>query len=124
MSGNWYDPAQSGQGFQLEMATGNTMVAIWFTFAPDGSGQNWIYAQGSYDSSKNTVTLPAALVTGAKFPPNFEATDITKTPWGSITFTFTGCNAGTASWESTLSGYASGSMPITRLTQIKGTACP
>jgi hypothetical protein len=124
MSGNWYDPAQSGQGFQLEMADADTMVAIWFTFAPDGSGQNWIYAQGSYDSTKNSVTLPAALITGTKFPPNFNAGDVTKTPWGTVTFTFTGCDSGTVNWSSTLAGYGSGSLPISRLTRIKGMSCP
>jgi streptogramin lyase len=125
MSGNWFDPAQSGQGFQLEFTDeGNTAVAIWFTFAPDGSGQNWIYAQGSYDNTTNSVTLPATLVTGTKFPPNFNANDVTKTPWGTITFSFSDCNNGTASWNSTLAGYGSGTLPIARLTHIKGLACP
>ncbi|MEO8802731.1 MAG: hypothetical protein ABI304_09885 [Rudaea sp.] len=124
MSGNWYDPTQSGQGFQLEMDKGNIMVATWYTFTPDGDGQTWVYAQGSYDNTKNTVSLPAVLVTGAKFPPNFLPGDVTKTPWGTLTFTFSDCNHGTARWNSTLPGYASGSMPITRLTQIQGTSCP
>ncbi len=34
------------------------------------------------------MTLPAILLTGAKFPPNFKSSDITQTPWGTITFTF------------------------------------
>ncbi|MDR3388790.1 MAG: plastocyanin/azurin family copper-binding protein, partial [Rudaea sp.] len=29
MSGNWYNPQQAGQGFQIEAATNNNMVAIW-----------------------------------------------------------------------------------------------
>jgi streptogramin lyase len=124
MSGNWYDPEQSGQGFQIEMAAGNTMVAIWFTYAPDGGGQNWIYAQGDYDSTKNTVTLPAVLATGAMFPPNFHANDVTKKPWGTITFAFSDCNTGTVGWSSSLPGYGSGTLPISRLTRIKGTSCP
>jgi plastocyanin len=124
MSGNWFDPDQSGHGFQIEAATSNNMVAIWFVYAPDGSSQNWIYAQGSYDSTKNTVTLPAFLSTGAKFPPNFKPTDATATPWGTLTFTFVDCNHGTASWNSTEQGYGQGTLPITRLTQIDGTTCP
>ena len=63
MSGNWYDPTQSGHGFLLEFtAQANTLIAAWFVYAPDGSGdQRWIYAQGAYDTSKNVVTIPAAL---------------------------------------------------------------
>jgi hypothetical protein len=125
MSGNWYDPAQSGQGFQLEFTDqDNIMLAIWFVYTPDGNGQNWIFAQGPYDLTKNTVTLPAEILTGAKFPPLFSSSDLHATPWGTITFTFTDCNNGTASWNSSVPGYGSGSLPISRLTQISGTTCP
>jgi len=124
ISGNWYDPTEGGQGFQIEAATNNNMVAIWFVYSPDGTSQNWIYAQGGYSTSSNTVTLPAILLTGARFPPNFNSSDVTQTSWGTITFTFTDCNDGTASWVSTLPGYGSGSLPISRLTQIDGTVCP
>ena len=125
MSGNWYDPTQSGQGFQLEFTDqNNTLLAIWFVYTPDGSAQNWIYAQGEYDLSKSSVTVPAEILSGAKFPPLFNATDIAATPWGTITFAFTDCNHGTATWNSTVPGYGSGSQPITRLTRISGTACP
>ena len=130
MSGNWYNSGQGGQGFQIEAATNNNMVVIWFVFAPEdpanpsASQQNWIYAQGAYDTTKNTVTLPAVILTGAKFPPNFNSADVTQTPWGSLTFTFSDCNTGTVSWAPTLAGYPAGSLPITRLTQIDGTTCP
>ena len=142
MSGNWYrapDPdgshGQGGHGFQLEFTNlNNGALAIWFVYAPVGDSsqilgsQNWIYAQGSYDPTSNTVTLPAIRLTGAKFPPNFNPADVKGAPpdplWGSLTFTFSDCNHGTASWNSTMTGYGNGSLPITRLTQIAGTTCP
>jgi len=130
ISGNWYNPQQGGQGFQIEAATNNNMVVIWFVFAPKddsnptASEQNWIYAQGPYSTTTNTVTLPAVLLTGAKFPPNFLSSDVQQTPWGSLTFTFTDCNNGTATWAPTLAGYTAGSLAISRLTQIDGTTCP
>ncbi|HET8942623.1 MAG TPA: hypothetical protein VFN13_11625, partial [Rudaea sp.] len=109
MSGSWYDPAQSGHGFDLQITDQqDLMLAYWYTFAPDGSGQVWIYAQGPYDVGKNTVTLPAEILTGAKFPPLFNSNDLQGTPWGTITFSFTDCNHGTASWNSTVPGYGSG----------------
>ncbi len=71
------------------------------------------------------MTLPAELLTGAAFPPNYSSLNETATPWGTITFTFTDCNNGTASWNPNAAeitaGYASGSMPINRGTQIDGT---
>jgi hypothetical protein len=146
LSGNWFMPSQGGgQGFQLEMtdainsSTGKPiMLAIWFTFTPagstanDGSGQNWIYAQGDYDTTTNTVTLPAVLLAGAKFPPNFVAGNVHRVPndsslWGNFTFAFTDCNNGTVSWHSDLAGYNKANdtpVAIQRLTKIAGTTCP
>jgi hypothetical protein len=126
MSGNWYDPSNPGEGFQLEFTPQqNAVLAIWFTYASDGSGSPiWIYSQGQYDSTSNAVTLPAFFEHGAKFPPAFKSSDVTQTPWGTLTFTFTDCDHGTASWAPTLAGYTAGSMPIARLTSIAGTTCP
>jgi dipeptidyl aminopeptidase/acylaminoacyl peptidase len=124
MSGNWFNPQQSGSGFQIEAATDSIMLAIWFTYSPDGSSQNWIYAQGIYNKTSSSATLPAILLNGPKFPPNYRSSDLSQTTWGNITFTFTDCNNGTATWSSPLPGYGSGSLAITRLTQIDGTTCP
>jgi subtilase family serine protease len=138
MSGAWYHPGQAGHGFDLELttapgstATTKTMVAFWYVYTPDGSAQNWVYAQGDYDPTASTVTLPATLYTGGRFPPNFNQADVTSLPyppgWGTLTFTFSDCNNGTVSWHSDLPGYNldnDAPLTITRLTQIAGTACP
>lgn len=140
LSGNWFMPTQGGgQGFQMEFTNANnSMIAIWFAFTPagstanDGSGQNWIYAQGTYDTATNTVTIPAILLAGGRFAPNFHPADVHRVPndaslWGTITFTFTDCNNGTVSWHSDLGDYKNSNdtpMAIQRLTQIAGTTCP
>ena len=127
LSGNWDDPTvgQDGHGFQFEILPNNGILVIWFVFTPDGTGQTWLYSQGSYDPGSNTVTLPAYLSLGQKFPPNYKVSDRHLTQWGTLTFTFTDCNRGTASWTSTAQGYPpSGSFPIARVTSIAGTTCP
>jgi len=131
ISGNWYNPALSGIGFQIEATTAvdsasglPVMLVIWFAYAPDGNTQSWVYAQGTYDPLQSSVTLPAIVTAGARFPPNFTPGDVEATPWGTLSFTFTDCSNGTASWNSGVPGYGSGTMPITRLTQIAGTVCP
>jgi hypothetical protein len=127
ISGNWDDPTvgQEGHGFQFEILPGNGIVVIWFVFTPDGTGQTWLYSQGSYNPASNTVTLPTYVSVGPKFPPNYKVSDRHLTQWGSLTFTFTDCNRGTASWTSTAAGYpATGSFPIARVTSIAGTTCP
>ncbi|HSE12702.1 MAG TPA: choice-of-anchor Q domain-containing protein, partial [Rudaea sp.] len=129
-SGNWFDPTagQDGHGFQIEVLPDNGMLAIWFVFNPQGTAQSWIYAQGVYATGSNSVTVPAFLETGGRFPPNFNSSMLTTTPWGSLTFTFADCSNGTATWTSNTAsaaaGYADVSFPIRRVTSLAGTSCP
>lgn len=126
LSGSWYDPTQSGQGFELEFtAQANNLIATWFTYSPDNSGTTrWVYGQGIYNPAQGSVTVPAVLTSGAAFPPNFVGADVKKTPWGTLTFTFTDCNHATMTWSSTLPGYGSGTQQLQRLTSIAGLSCP
>lgn len=126
ISGLWYNPQQSGHGFTITTAQNNTFIAVWFVFNPAGTEQSWIYAQGTYDPTSTTITIPSSgvfLEGGGAFPPNFDHSKITKTSWGTMTFTFTDCNTGSVTWSSTVAGYGSGTMPLTRLTAIPGLAC-
>ncbi|HZP64873.1 MAG TPA: hypothetical protein VFB32_01070, partial [Rudaea sp.] len=120
-TGAWFDPTQSGHGLFVEVLPDNRFLAWWFTFAPDG-GQAWFGGVGTYSGNTATIT-EVALTTGGRFIPNFDPSTITKTLWGSLTFTFDDCNHGRVDFASVL-GYGSGSMPLTRLTQIDGTTCP
>ena len=130
LSGNWDDPTpnQGGHGFQFEILPNNGMLAIWFVFNPAGTQQAWIYSQGGYDPSSNDVTLPAFLETGGTFPPNFDGSKLTVTPWGSLEFKFTDCGHGTAEYtpndSATAAGYKQVSFPIQQLTKLAGTTCP
>jgi plastocyanin len=131
ISGNWFNPSanQGGHGFQIEVLPNNGILVIWFVFNPAGTAQNWLYMQGSYDPTKNTVTIPANLEQGGRFPPNFDSTKLSAPAWGSLTLTFTDCNNGTAEWKSNATSSAAGyndipAFPITRLTTLAGTSCP
>jgi len=130
ISGNWFDPTtnQGGHGFQIEVLPNNGMLVIWFVFNPAGTAQNWIYLQGGYSNGSNSVVLPAFLEQGGRFPPNFDSRNVTATPWGSLTLTFTDCDNGTAAWapnaQAAAAGYAAVAFPLRRLTSLAGTACP
>lgn len=125
LSGAWYTPGQAGHGFLMEFTSmNNALVAIWFTYGPEGGVSDWVYGQGLYDTATNTATIDAILSTGALFPPAFNEEDVVKTAWGQLTFTFTSCNEGEVHWESMLPEYGSGTLPLVRLTQIAGTTCP
>ena len=129
-SGAWYNTQQGGHGFLVEILPNNVFLAVWFVFTPDGSQQSWVYAQTTYDPTKNTVTISSAnpnddlfVSSGGMFPPNFDKTKVTRTPWGSITFTFTDCNNATVQWNSTVPGYGTNSLALSRLSGIAGLDC-
>jgi len=121
-TGNWFNPAQSGHGLMLEVLSGNRLLAYWFSFDPAGNAQSWFGGIGTY--SGTTATIPnVVLPTGGKWIPNFDANSIVPNAWGTLTFTFTSCNRGSVTFNSTY-GYGSGSMDLTRLTQPAGLTCP
>ena len=121
ITGYWYTASQSGQGFDIQVPGSGNIVAIWYVFDKDGNNL-WLIGQGSY--SGGTATLDAYTTTGGFFPPAFDASKIVRTKWGTLTLSFSDCNTGTASWVPLVSGYVSGSQPITRLSGVGGLACP
>lgn len=122
-TGNWFDTAQSGHGFSIEVLDGNQMLAEWYVFGPNG-GQTWLVALGPI--SGNHAVLQAFLPAGSggRFPPNFDPTQVKNQPWGTITFTFADCADGSVSWQPSMTGYSAGALPISRLTMPAGLTCP
>ncbi|MBS0557272.1 MAG: hypothetical protein JSR27_07655 [Proteobacteria bacterium] len=120
-TGSWYDPSQSGQGFNIEVL-GNQVLAYWYVF-DDAGYPAWILGVGPING--NTATMTAFRSVGGKFPPLFNAANVTQQPWGTLTFSFSNCKAGQMSWTTNVSGFGtgSGSMLLTRLTVPSGINC-
>ena len=94
----------------------------WFTFNPAGTAQAWFTGVGTYSGTTATISNviePA----GGRWIPNFVPSRVVNNPWGTLKFTFSDCNHGKVEFVST-SGYGTGSMNLTRLTQPTGLACP
>ncbi len=122
-TGSWFDPAQSGHGLHVEVLPGHKFLAAWFTFDPAGTQQAWFMGIGTYTGNTATVTSVTQPV-GGRWIPNFDPAAVVNKDWGTLTFTFTDCNHGRVDFRSTVPGYGSGSMDLTRLTQPDGLACP
>jgi hypothetical protein len=123
ITGNWFNAAQSGHGFEIEVlpTTPPQLFAFWFVFAPDG-GQTWIGGTGEINGDHASVQAYQVNGAGALFPPHFDAANTASQPWGTLTFTFTDCNNGQVSWNSS-PAYGNGTLPITRLTMPAGLHC-
>ena len=123
MTGTWYDPNQSGHGWMFEVLPNNAFFAAWYVFAPSG-GPTWIVAQGNYSGTTVTATAYQRNGPGGLFPPNYNPGATQLTTWGNVTINFTDCNHATVNYSSTVSGYGSGSVALSRLTQPAGLTCP
>jgi hypothetical protein len=112
-SGNWFNPAQSGHGFEFEVipATPPVLSVDWFAFAPNGTP---VWLQGAGAISGNSAQMHLQLIdgTGAQFPPSYNPNAINHHDWGTATFTFADAGHATVTWNSTIPGYGSGTQPL------------
>jgi hypothetical protein len=119
-SGAWYDPSHDGEGWLLEILSETQALVTWFSYDPEGR-QAWFLNTGTIDG--NRITFDLLIPSGTDFGPTFNRDDVNRPPWGTATLTFDDCNSGTMSYESSLEGYGSGSLGLTRLTNLSGLAC-
>jgi hypothetical protein len=88
-SGYWFDPAQSGHGFQIEVQDSGQVFLTWYTFAANGE-RLWVIASGAMNGS--SAILNAHEVVGGAFPPAFDPARVQVLPWGSFELAFNACD--------------------------------
>ena len=123
VTGDWYNKAQSGHGFTVQVLPGDILHIQWYVFSPQGEPL-WILGDGLIDGDNATVQGYTTGGPGGYFPPDFDKSGIERKAWGLIRFSFADCMHGTASWQPTVPGFAAGSMPITHLSLPQGLSCP
>ena len=99
------------------------MALTWYIYDSQGR-QRWIVGNGTISGSTLTVSN-AYSTSGGLFPPRFSSSQVVQLPFGSITMNFTSCNSGSLSFTTTDTtfGTASGTLLLSRLTQIKNQPC-
>jgi hypothetical protein len=124
ITGTWFDPAQTGHGFVIEVLPGEPkqLLVSWFVFTPQG-GQSWITGRVPIDGTRAVVQGYQMLGSGGRFPPNLDPASVRSEAWGTLTFTFTDCTHGHVWWDSTAPGYGIGHLDLMRLTQPAGLVC-
>ena len=122
LSGNWFEPATSGQGFTVEVnPNSGTFFLAWYTYMPNGAaagavGQRWYTAQGSFTTGMRSIPVTIYQTTGGIFdtptPPGQISVVV-----GSGTMTFQSCTAATFSYNFTggTSSGLSAAIPLVRV---------
>lgn len=120
-SGAWYDPAQNGHGFLLQVLDDGSVLVYWFTFDNMGRAA-WLFGIGQIKGNYISTDLFYE-PDGPRFPPDFDPADFQPKPWGSLEIEFADCDNGYAEWTSNASEFLSGSMDLTRLTNTASLDC-
>ncbi len=119
-SGNWYDPDNDHQGLQIEVIDARRAVVAWYTYDAMGDPV-WLFGVG--DIRGDTIEVSLDSFRGGAFPtfPGPGAVDIDT--WGTAEIEFADCNSAELRWETSRSGFESGTLPLTRLTNLEGQRC-
>jgi hypothetical protein len=123
LTGSWYDPRTSGQGFMVEvvpdiLSPGKGIVhGSWLTYDNVVGGaerQRWYTLSGPVVSGQTLVSMTIYQNTGGNFdalPP------ITALPVGTATLSFDSCTSGQLVYNFTDGSGRASTIPLTRLTQ-------
>jgi len=107
-SGNWYDPATSGQGFTVEVNPNNpTLFAAWYTYAPNSAsagvaGQRWYTALPTTTFAPGSRSIDVTIYEDAGGLFNTPTVPLPQAvPVGGGTIAFQSCSAATFSYNFT-----------------------
>jgi len=123
LSGNWYDPATSGQGLTIEVNPNSNMLFFaWYTYAPSGTnagaaGQRWYSGQSAaFVSGSRSVPVTLYETTGGAFDAVTNPAARTVAV-GTGTIAFQSCSAATLRYSFTggSSSGASGTLALERV---------
>lgn len=125
VSGLWYNPSQSGHGFELTVVSPATIAASWYTYTVTGRPV-WVTGLLT-EISPGVVSGPVFYYQGMRFGEFDPATNFAYS-WGTLKFTFSGCDGAVVDYSGTLqftdgSSFGAGSIPIQKLVGVQDLAC-
>lgn len=120
VSGSWYEPASSGQGFSLHAIDQDRGVVYYYGYDQAG---NDLWLIGTWDTTElqygETLSIEMIQVSGGDYP-DFDPDTLERTPWGSLSLTFQDCRTASA----TLDGEdGATTLALRKLGDTAGVAC-
>ena len=125
VSGQWFNLNRDGEGIFLEVVrtnSGQQVAVSWFTYDTEGF-QLWLVGNVPIDGETTTVTTPVVVTGGAKFGDAYDPADVQRQTWGTLTLAFNNCDSGLLSYASSVAGFGSGAIELTRLTNLTQVQC-
>lgn len=115
-SGNWFNPARSGEGCQLTReGDGVTFILTCYVYR-DGD-QVWMIGTGVLADGR-IVSDNMVITEGADYGPGFDPDDVVRIPFGTVTIDFTDCNTGSVTMSPIVEGFESVLLPMQRIVPV------
>ncbi|MEM1413163.1 MAG: hypothetical protein AAGH19_12475, partial [Pseudomonadota bacterium] len=115
ISGTYFNAGRDGEGCQLTLeGDGETVVLTCYIYL--GGEQAWIIGAGNY--ADNEITFSNMTLTGgADWGAAFDAGDVVRTPWGSVSMTWNNCNDASLTFAPSVPGFLPATLEVTKVTQ-------
>lgn len=126
-SGSWLDPSRAGEGIELLWTADGNAVLGWYTYTPDGD-PFWLIGLGQRsvegEGEAQRIVFPALYsARGGRFGEQYDPTLVERLPWGRLELDL-GCSTGTATFQSDLPAFGTGTLNLRLLTRAAQTPCP
>lgn len=95
INGAWYEPATSGQGFELQWLDRETFLVYFYAHRDDGSNLFLLGVRTGRLNYGENMVIQMAATRGGRFN-NFDPTVIRRELWGTLNLRFDNCNRATA----------------------------
>ena len=121
ISGSWFNPAQDGQGWVIEMLSTGQFLFYFYGYE-DAGERLWLLGVAG-NTGDSTVTVDVLRFSGEGFGGNFDPASKTSESVGSMVFDFTDCNTATVDFTPTSGDLNAFTIPAERLTNIASVDC-
>jgi hypothetical protein len=98
LSGLWYEPATSGQGFEFNWLAGDALALAFYGHRDNGANLFLTGLRAGRFAYGETLDIPLTGVSGGRFN-DFDRDAIRSTPWGRLTLRFDSCSSAHARLE-------------------------
>lgn len=119
LTGSWYDPMRSGEGYIVEILTDGRAVLVWYTYDVDGNLMWLLDSNGTISQSDNEITLAfdnVVTTNGGMFGADFDPNNVNIIPWGTVQMQLNCSGNGVINYESSDNDFGTGQYTISRLT--------
>lgn len=95
LTGLWYEPATSGQGFSFNWIAGDTLALAFYGHRDNGANLFLTGVRAGRFGYGETMEIPLTATSGGRFS-DFDRNAIHNTTWGTLTLRFDSCSSAQA----------------------------